>query len=81
LVATTEIYDRLTGILHAVFHDDDLVATPGMTADDVEDWDSLSNIRLIMSVEKEFGVKCSASETGKLKNVGELADLIAAKMR
>jgi len=57
LVATTEIYDRLTGILHAVFHDDDLVATPGMTADDVEDWDSLATSGLIMSVEKEFGVE------------------------
>ena len=52
-----------------------------MTAKDVEGWDSLSNIRLIMSVEKQFGVKFSASEVGKLKNVGELADLIAAKAR
>jgi acyl carrier protein len=80
-VATAEIYDRLTGILQAVFGDDDLVATPGMTADDVEGWDSLSNIRLIMSVEKRFSVKFSASEIGKLKNVGELAELIAAKIR
>ena len=51
-----------------------------MTADDVDGWDSLSNIRFIMSVEKKFGVKFSASEVGKLKNVGELAELIEARL-
>jgi acyl carrier protein len=77
----TNIYDRLTNVLRDVFDEEDLSARPEMTADDVEGWDSLSNIRLIMSVEKEFGVKFSASEVGKLKNLGELAELIVAKTR
>jgi len=78
-VAISEIYDGLTEVLRGVFDDEELVARPDMTADDVDGWDSLSNIRFIMSVEKKFGVKFSAAEVGKLKNVGELAQLVAGK--
>lgn len=74
-----DIYARLTNILRDVFDDDGLVAKPDLTAEDVDEWDSLSHLRLIMTVQKAFGVKFSASETGKLKNVGELADLVRAK--
>ena len=49
-----EIYDRMTGIFRDVFEEDDLVLTPQMTANDVADWDSLSHIRLILSLEKAF---------------------------
>jgi|KBSMisStandDraft_5_1062788.scaffolds.fasta_scaffold1084082_1 acyl carrier protein len=79
VLATTEIYDGLTDVLRRVFDDEELVARPDMTADNVDGWDSLSNIRFIMSVEKKFGVKFSAAEVGKLKNVGELAALLASK--
>ena len=78
-MAGSEIYDGLTEILRGVFDDEELVARPEMTADDVDGWDSLSNIRFIMSVEKKFAVKFSAAEIGKLKNVGELAELVAGK--
>jgi acyl carrier protein len=78
-VAISEIYDGLTDVLRGVFDDEELIARPDMTADDVDGWDSLSNIRFIMSVEKKFGVKFSAAEVGKLKNVGELAQLVAGK--
>jgi acyl carrier protein len=78
-VASSEIYDGLTEVLRDVFDDEELVARPDMTADDVDGWDSLSNIRFIMSVEKKFAVKFSAAEIGKLKNVGELAELVAGK--
>jgi acyl carrier protein len=50
------------------------------TADDVDGWDSLSHIRLVLSVEKAFNVKFSAAEVGKLKNVGELVGLIRSKL-
>lgn len=76
---STNIFPRLTTILRDVFEDDGLVATPELTADDVEEWDSLSHLRLIMTVQKAFGVKFSASEIGRLKNVGDLAQLIQAK--
>lgn len=73
------IYDRLTTLLRDTFDDDELVATPELTADDVDEWDSLAHVRLMLAVEKAFGVKFSAAEVNRLKNVGELAALIQAK--
>ena len=74
-----EVYSKLTGVFRDVFDEDDLALTPQTTADDVDGWDSLSHIRLVLAVSKAFGVKFSASEIGSLKNVGEFADLIEKK--
>lgn len=73
------IYDRLTEIFQDVFDEDDLVIAPEMTADDVSGWDSLSHVRLILTVSKSFNIKFSASEVASFKNVGELASAIAKK--
>jgi acyl carrier protein len=77
---TVEIYEKLTSVFHDVFDDDSLVLTPQLSADDVDEWDSLSHLRLILTVQKTFAVKLSAAEIGKLKNVGELVELIQAKV-
>jgi acyl carrier protein len=77
---TNAYIERLTPVFHEVFGDDDLVLTPETTADDVDGWDSLAHIRLILSVQKEFGVKFSPAETSRLKDVGELASLIEKKL-
>jgi acyl carrier protein len=76
---TAEIYQKLTSIFRKVFDDDSIVVRPDLTADDVDEWDSLSHIRLVLTVEKAFNIKFSASEIGRLKNVGEFADLIKSK--
>ena len=76
---TAAIYRQLTTILRDVFDDEAFVAKPGLTADDVEEWDSLSHLRLITTVQKGFGIKFSAAEIGKLHNIGDLAQLIEAK--
>ena len=73
------VYEKLTTVFREVFDDTDLVLKPETTADDVDGWDSLSHIRLVLAVSKTFGVKFSASEVGGLKNVGEFAALIQAK--
>jgi len=73
-----EIYERLTKIFLDVF-DAEVILGDQTTAADVDGWDSLSHIRLILAVEKEFGVRFAASEVGMLKNVGELVALITAK--
>ena len=78
-MSSDQIYATLTEIMQDVFDDDEIVANPELTAKDVEGWDSLSNLRFILSVEKEFGVKFTAAEIGKLANVGELAAMIAAR--
>jgi acyl carrier protein len=73
------ILTRLTSIFREVFDDDDLVLKPELTANDVDGWDSLAHIRLILSVQKAFGVKFSAVEMSRLKNVGDLVALTKHK--
>ena len=79
-MSQTEIYEKLTDVFRDVFDDEDLTPTAEMTADDVEEWDSLSHIRLMLSVEKAFGVRFSTVELGGLKKVGDLAGLVATKL-
>ena len=74
-----EIYAKLNTIFQDVFDDDELVVKPEMTAKDVEGWDSLSHVRLGLTVERAFNVRFSASDITGLKNVGELVDLVRAK--
>jgi acyl carrier protein len=74
-----QVYSKLTAVFREVFDEDELNLTPQTTADDVDGWDSLAHIRLVLAVSKAFGVKFSASEIGNLKNVGEFADLIEKK--
>jgi len=74
------VYSKLTAIFQDVFEDETLVVNPTLSADDVPGWDSLRNIRLILAVERSYGIKLTASEIGKLQNVGDLARLVASKL-
>jgi acyl carrier protein len=75
----SDIFARLTEIFEDVFDDDSIVVTPALSAKDVDGWDSLTHIRLILTVEKAFKVKFSTSEIGKMQTVGDLATLIKAR--
>lgn len=75
-----EIYAALAPVFQDVFDDETLVPHAEMTADDVEEWDSLSHIRLILSVEKAFGIRVATGELAQLKTVGDLTRLIRAKL-
>jgi acyl carrier protein len=77
----TQIYARLTEIFESVFDDDSIQLTPALTAKDVDGWDSLTHIRLMLTVERSFKVKFSTSEIGKLENVGGLVALIETKLQ
>jgi acyl carrier protein len=70
---------RITGTFRDVFGDSNLVISDGMTAQDVEQWDSLTHIDLIVALEHEFRVKFTTGEVSKLKNVGDLVSLIQSK--
>lgn len=70
---------RLQEIIRNVFDDDSLVMTRETTAQDVEAWDSVQNVTLMLEVESAFRVRFSTSEMAYLKNVGELVDLIDRK--
>ena len=78
-MASEAIYEKLTGVLRDVFDDDTIVATPQLTADQVDGWDSFAHLRVLMTVERAFGVKFSAGEVDSLKNVGDLANLITLR--
>jgi acyl carrier protein len=75
-----ETLARLQEVIRNVFDDDSLQITRATTAQDVEAWDSVQNVTLVMEVEQEFGVRFSTSEIAYLKNVGELADLVDKKV-
>lgn len=72
-------YAKLTQVFHDVFDDETIVVHEKLTADDVDEWDSLTHIRLVMAVEKAFALKFSAAEVEQLRNVGDLVRLIDAK--
>ena len=74
-----DILQLLTEIFRDVFDDESIVVSSQLTASDVPGWDSLTNIRLILTVEKTFGIQFSASEIGKLQNVGDLVSLVRSK--
>ena len=74
-----QIYEKLIDVFRDVFDDDNLVANPETTAADIDGWDSLAHIRLMLTVEKAFGVKFAAAEIAGLKNVGELVNLIESR--
>ena len=77
---SSEVYTRLTSLFRKVFDNDEIVASPELTANDVEGWDSLRHVRLMLSVERAFGIKFSAYEVNRLRNVGQLAKLIQDKL-
>jgi acyl carrier protein len=74
-----QVYEQLTEIFHSVFDDDSIELTPQLSAKDVDGWDSLSHIRLMLTIEKSFRIKMSTSEIGRLKDVGDLVSLITAR--
>ena len=71
--------EQLTPIFRDVFDDEDLVVEGNTTAQDVDGWDSLANIRLMISIEKALGMRFSAAEISSLENVGAMAQLILKK--
>jgi acyl carrier protein len=75
----TQIYTRLQDIFVDVFDDDSIMVTPKLSAKDVDGWDSLTHIRLLLTIEKMFKIKFSTSEIGKLESVGDLVALIAMR--
>ncbi len=75
-----QIYSRLAGVFNEVFDDETIEVTPQLTAKDVDGWDSLTHIRLILSVEKEFKIRFTTSEIGNLENVGALVALIKVRV-
>jgi acyl carrier protein len=69
-------------VFRDVFDDESIVIEPDTTAPDIEGWDSLSNIELLVAIEKTFsGVKFNTGEVANLRNVGEMVAAIKQKTK
>lgn len=76
-----EIYTRLNQVFQDVFDDENITVNDKTTANDIEDWDSLEHINLIVAVEQEFKIKFNMGEVAHLNNVGEMVDTIINKLK
>ena len=73
--------ERLQEIFRDIFDDEELIIREDMSANDIEDWDSLAQINLIIDIEKEFKVKFNLEEVSSLKNIGEMLELLSKKIK
>ena len=73
-------FNEVMGLLHPIFRDvfddDELIIEAKTTANDIDGWDSLTHIRLVISIEKAFDLRFTAAEISDLENVGEMVELI-----
>lgn len=75
-----DISEPLTAIFREVFDDDEITLSRQMTADDVDGWDSLSHVNLIVTIEARFNIKFTQKELLTFRNVGDLMDSIQGKL-
>ena len=75
-----EIYKQLDEVFEDVFDDENIHVNDNTTADDIEDWDSLEHINLVVAIENKFGIKFNMSEVTSMKNVGEMVDIILERI-
>ncbi|MBR5722227.1 MAG: acyl carrier protein [Oscillospiraceae bacterium] len=74
-----EAMEALTPIFREVFDDDSIELTDELTAADVEGWDSVEHFNLISEIESAFGMRFKMKEVSGMKNVGELAEIVAER--
>jgi len=75
-----ELLIRLKEIFRKVFGDDSLVITEEMTANDIHQWNSLSHMILISEIESSLEIKFKLKELNKMHNVGDMINIILAKL-
>lgn len=75
-----EVFEKLNQVFEDVFDDEEIRVDDSTTSEDIEDWDSLEHINLIVAVEQKFGMKFNMGEVTTMKNVGEMADIILKRI-
>ena len=76
----SRIIEKIQDVMIDVFDVDDLDISESTTAEDIEEWDSLSHIRFMITIERFFKFKFRNEEISELKNVGDLAGAIERKL-
>ena len=75
----SQILDEVQAIFREVLDNEEIVLANETTADDIDEWDSLTHIQLIVAIEKHFKIKFTSKEILSWQNVGEMIDCIATK--
>ena len=75
-----EVFEKLNTIFRNNFDDDDITLSDETSSEDIEDWDSLEQINLVVAIQDEFNVKFNIDEVNAMKNVGEMVDFIIEKI-
>lgn len=75
----TEILSKVQELFIDILDNEDIILTDETTAGDIEEWDSLSHIQLIVAIEKAFGIRFTSKEILSWKNVGEMIDCVQLK--
>ena len=68
--------DQLNEIFREVLDDEDLVVSEETTAADVEDWDSMAQVQLVVEIEKRFNIRFNAGDVSAMKSVGDMVDYV-----
>ncbi len=76
----TDLTNKLTSIFRTTFNDDSLEISNELTANEVEQWDSLSHMLLITAIEEAFSIKFKLKDLNKMRNVGDMMDIIDSKL-
>lgn len=80
LMGSSNVTGRLADVFRRMFGDQTLSLSRSTTAGDVEGWDSLMHVNLIVAIEREFEIRFTTREITALKNVGDMLDLITRKI-
>lgn len=78
-MAREEIMKNVQEIFRDIFDDLDLIITDSTNSNEIEDWDSLEQINILLSIEKKFNIKFNLDEALEFKNVGDMINLIERK--
>ena len=71
-----EVFERLNKIFQDIFDDENIVVNDSTTANDIDGWDSLEQVNLIVEIENEFGIKFNIKQVDEMKNVGDMVNAI-----
>ena len=74
------VLERLESVFRTVFSDDAIVLEDGLTADDVEGWDSITHITLVFAVEEEFHIRLATGDLEEMSDVGDLRQAIERQL-
>ncbi len=76
-----EVYEKLNSVFRDVFDDESITVNDNTTSNDIEDWDSLEHINLLVAIEQAFNIKFNMAEVTNMKNVGEMVNIILSRVK